>query len=29
MVDVLEYFRLVRHLEAFPELRDVEDIMKI
>jgi hypothetical protein len=29
VVDVLEYFRLVGYLEAFPELGDMEDIMKL
>jgi hypothetical protein len=29
VVDVLEHFGLIRHLEAFTELGDMEDIMKL
>jgi hypothetical protein len=29
VVDVLEYFGFIRHVEAFPELGDMEDIMKL
>jgi hypothetical protein len=29
VVDVLEDLGLVRYLEAFPELGDMEDIMKL
>jgi hypothetical protein len=29
VVDVLEHFGLIGHLEAFPELGDMEDIMKL